>query len=66
MASALADGARMSFVDGLAGAFLVSAGALVVCAIIFAVIIPGRQKTDGQPEASSDPEGIRSPAEVTL
>ncbi len=64
--SALADGARMSFVDGLAGAFLVSAGALIVCAIIFAVIIPGRQKTDGQPEASSDPEGIRSPAEVTL
>ena len=48
--SALADGARISFVDGLANAFLVSAGALVLCAVIFAVTSPAARTTDGQPE----------------
>jgi EmrB/QacA subfamily drug resistance transporter len=63
---ALADGARISFVDGLANAFVVSAGALILCAIVFAVVIPGRQKADGELETSSDPDGSRPLAEVTL
>ena len=63
----LAVSARISFVDGLANAFLVSAGALVLCAIVFAFVIPGRQKMDDQFEALSDADADvdRPRAEVT-
>lgn len=39
--SALADGARAAFVDGLEVAFLCSAGALLLCAVVFALVLPG-------------------------
>jgi len=61
----LAVSGRISFVDGLANAFLVSAGALVLCAIVFAFVIPGRQKMDDQFEALSDADADRPQAEVT-
>jgi MFS family permease len=48
---ALAAGARTAFVDGLADAFLVSAGALLLCAVVFAVVIP-RRRTPDEPRAT--------------
>jgi EmrB/QacA subfamily drug resistance transporter len=52
----LALGARSAFVDGLADAFLASAAALVLCAVVFAVVIPRRPKPAEPPSTTSDPE----------
>ena len=64
---ALAVGARGAFVDGLAYAFLASAGALVLCAIVFALVLPRRKAQDEPPvptpTAVSDDSTPGRPAE---
>jgi EmrB/QacA subfamily drug resistance transporter len=51
---ALGEGARTAFVDGLAVAFLGSASLLVLCAVVFAVVIPRRGKPEQLPPAVPD------------
>src|SRR4051812_7237077 len=42
-AGGLADGARSAFVDGMSNAFVLSAGLLLICGIVFAALIPKRE-----------------------
>jgi EmrB/QacA subfamily drug resistance transporter len=62
--TALASGARAAFVGGLGDAFLVSSGALALCALVFAVIVPGRQRPDEEPQ--QPPAAERHPASATV
>lgn len=58
-AGGLADGARGAFVAGLSNAFVLSAGLLLVGAIVCAALIPGRDQED---ETTSSPAGSRRPS----
>jgi len=64
---ALAVGARGAFVDGLAYAFLASAAALVLCAVVFAVVLPRRHTPDEPPAPMPEPRRSTShgPAKPT-
>ena len=56
----LATSARAAFMDGLSSALLVSAGALVVCALLFVALIPARrtQRNAGIDPARSDESAL--------
>src|SRR3954471_10381997 len=59
-AGGLADGARSAFVDGMSNAFVLSAGLLLICAVVFAALIPGRQTED---ETTALPTPARHPGQ---
>lgn len=57
---ALAFGARAAFVDGLADSFIVAAGALLLCAIVFALVLPGRPPADQSSPPLLDADDVPS------